>query len=1208
MNDALPKIKADLDEAFEIAPDDPEVMLAMATMALSEKDFARSKELLEKARAEHPEKQEVYLLLAQLATSQKDLLAGVAALKEGLAKAEIVQAILPALFDLQLSTRDLTGALLTCDEMTKRELYPSEFVRFARARAKFAEQDYWEASREFESVRPALGRSFYAGLLPQLDLMLADCYSALGLPDQQLEAARRVTQSIPGNLIALVSEASALQRLGRFDEAAVDIQPLADNVDSLPALRPQVLQLLIADQTRRAKEERDWTAVNKLAEILAADPGRTKMDNDILKAELLMAQDQLEAAQTILLACRKEDPKDQRVWAALTRLLQNTNRAERIGTLLDQAEKEVGDVPTLRLERLRRIVSEGGDGAKDKLAKLEQGIDQFAEEQQVALMTQLGAAYLQFRDADNAKRCWTFAMEHDKKNSNVRQMLFELMADTNDNAGMEAVLKNIHDSSNWGPQSPLYKYARAMYLIRPLAGKDRGQNTELSEDDRKTLTDARRLITEAISVRGEWSPLWRVRAEIDHFEGKVDAAIDSYKRALACSQAGQPVVARRLVRLLHARKRYSEADDALKYVGEISASDPLGAVLKQSLVQKGDIAGAMQMAEKDVAEDPDNPANQVALAQVLDQAGRPEEAEAAYRKAVEVGSKLPQTWILLVRHLVANKKKPAALETIEQATPVLGSNVTALAQLYELVDNPQEAERNYLAGIEAKPGDTAALRHLVEFYLRQARSGPANEFAKSLSKANPYLQKIVDTAKNSTDAQGLRDLGWARRSQAEIMASSGVYEDVVKATRLIEQNARDGKLPPEDIQAIVQLLSKRPEPESRAKSVRLIEQLAQIRALQPREQLVLGQLYEIQGDWSRAKELMVSSLTEQGQDPEAVLAFAQALTKHGEYDEASRWLTTLDEIMGKVEPRVSNALKPALVELRAKVLAKTGQEQQAVAVLRQLVPSPLPPSEIRRLAEVAMLMEQLEQYDAAQQLLEEYVSQEKRGTIALAAFLGRRGQVDKAFAMMEEARKQQKISEVLPVALETLRYNPDQATPERFKLLEDWATAGMQLEADVPRIKLLMAEIKDLQGKYDDVERIYREVLASKDTTPAQAALVKNNLAFLLAVTNKDLPEALKLINESIDVMGPMSDLLDTRGLVYLNQGDLKQAMADLKLSANDSPTVSKYLHLAQAEKQADNLDAARNALAQAEELDDNRSRLTPLEQKTYQQLVDELK
>ncbi len=1208
MNEALPKVKADLDKAFEIAPNDPEVMLAMATMALAEKDFGRSKELLEKARAEHPEKQEVYLLLAQLAASQQDLPAGVAILKEGVAKAEIVQTLLPALFDLQLSTRDLTGALMTCDEMSKRELYVPEYVRYARARVKFAEQDFWEASREFESVRPALGRSMFAGLLPQLDLMLADCYSALGLPDRQLEAARRVAQSIPGNLIALVSEASALQRLGRFDEATVNIQPLADNVENLPALRPQVLQLLIADQTRRPKEERDWTTVNKLAEILAADPARTKLDNQILKAELLMAQDQLEAAQTILLACRKDDPKDQRVWAALTRLLQVTNRADRIGTLLDQAEKEVGDVPTLRMERLRRIVSEGGDDAKSKLQELEKGIDQFTDEQQVALMLQLGAAYLQFRDTETAKRCWKFAMEHDAKNSAVRQMLFELMADTNDTAGMEAVLKNIHDSSNWGPQSPLYKYARAMYLIRPLASKDAGQNTELTDDDRKQLTDARRLIKEALSVRGEWSSLWRVQAEIDHFEGNVDGAIDSYKRALACSQAGQPVVARRLVRLLHSRRRYSEADDALKYVGEISSTDPLSTVLKQSLVQQGDITGALQLAEKDVAEDPDNPANQVALAQVLEQAGRPEEAEAAYRKAVESGSKLPQTWILLVRHLVANKKKPAALEAIGQATPVLGDNVTALAQLYELVEDPQEAERNYLAAIEAKPGDTAALRQLVEFYFRQARSGPANEFAKSVNRADPYLQKIVDTAKNSKDAQGLRDLGWARRSQAEIIASSGVYEDVVKATKLIEQNARDGKLPPEDIQAIVQLLSKRQEPESRARSTRLIEQLAQIRPLQPREQLVLGQLYEVQGDWSRAKELMVSSMTEQGQDPEAILALAQALTKHGEYEEASRWLTTLDEMMGKVEPRVSNALKPALFELRAKVLAKTGQGQQAVAVLRQLVPSPLPPSEIRRLAEVAMLMEQLEQYDAAQQLLEEYVSQEKRGTIALAAYLGRRGEVDKAFAMMEEARKQQKISEVLPVALETLRYNPDQATAERFKLMEDWAAAGLQNEADLPRIKLLMAEIKDLQGKYDDVEKLYREVLAAKETTPAQAALVKNNLAFLLAMTKKDLPEALKLINESIEVMGPMSDLLDTRGLVYLNQGDLKQAMVDLKLSASDSPTVSKYLHLALAEKQADNLDAARNAIAQAEELKDNRARLTPLERKSYQQLVDELK
>jgi tetratricopeptide (TPR) repeat protein len=1112
------------------------------------------------------------------------------------------------LFDLQLNARDFSAALATCDLMDEREIYQAEFVRFSRARVRLAQQDFWEASRELEAVRPALARSTFAPLIPQLDLMLATCYKSLGLPDRQLEVARRVVQLYPTQASARLNEALALQSLGRFDEAAGDLELLAANLGQHPELRTQVLQMLIADQGRRPKEQRDWTAVNQLVESLIEDPSRSQMDNALLKAEMLMAQDQLDEAQSILLECRKRDSKDERVWSALTRLLVRTDRADRIGTLLDQAEKEVGDVFALRAERLREVIRNGGDDAHAQLAKLEQGLDKFSDEQQLQLMMQLGGAYFQLRDMDDVKRCWRYVVDHDKKNAQIRQLLFELMADTNDTAGMEAMLKEIQGSPNWGPQSPLYKYAKAMSLIRPLTAKENRDRTALTDADRKTLIDARRLVTEALSVRSEWGVLWRVRAEIDYLEGNVDGAIDSYQRALACSHTGQTVVARRLVHLLSAQKRYAEADAALKYVGELSSADPLSTVVRRSFVAKGEIDKALAMAEKDVAENPSNPANQIGLAQVLEQAGRADEAEAAYRKAVEVGPNLPQAWILLVRNLVANKKAAEASEMIRKATPVLASNQTALAQLHELAGDAKEAEQHYLAAVEENPKEIDVRHQLAEFYFRQARSGPPREFLQQARRANPYLQQIIDATQDAKDSQSMRELGWARRAQAEIIAATGVYEDVIRATQLVEKNARDGKLLPEDIQAIVQMLSRRAEPESRATSVKLIEQLAQQRPLTPREQLVLGQLYEIQGDWSRAKELMASSLTQENNDPEAMLAFVKSLTKHEEYDEAARWLTNLDEVISKVEPRIGNALRPAVFEARARVLAKTGQPEQAVAVLRQLVPSPLAPSEMNRLAEVAMLLEQLGQYDDAQQMLDEYVSQDKRGTIALAAFLGRRGQVDKAFELFEEARKSQSVGEVLPVALETLRYNPDQATSERFQTLEQWAQAGLQVEGNVPRIKLLLAEINDLQGRYNEVVKLYREVLAAKETTAAQAALVKNNLAFILAVTKQDLPEALRLIDESINVMGPMSDLLDTRGLIYLNQGNLPQAMADLKLSASDSPTLSKYLHLALAEKQADNLEGAREALAQAEELGDNLSRLTPLERKSYQQLVNELK
>ena len=111
-----------------------------------------------------------------------------------------------------------------------------------------------------------------------------------------------------------------------------------------------------------------------------------------------------------------------------------------------------------------------------------------------------------------------------------------------------------------------------------------------------------------------------------------------------------------------------------------------------------------------------------------------------------------------------------------------------------------------------------------------------------------------------------------------------------------------------------------------------------------------------------------------------------------------------------------------------------------------------------------------------------------------------------------------------------------------------------------------------------------------------------------MAVTGQELPEALKRIGESIPVIGPQSDLRDKRGLVHLNQGNVKAAVADFRVSAADSPTKAKYFHLALAEKKANNLDAARDTIARAEDLGDNVVGMTSLEREAYERLVDELK
>ncbi len=238
------------------------------------------------------------------------------------------------------------------------------------------------------------------------------------------------------------------------------------------------------------------------------------------------------------------------------------------------ADKEVGDALPLRLERVRLIARKGGDSAATDLQKMEQSAEKLPADERLALMVQIGVAYLQLRQFDGSKRCWKYAVEHDPSNAQIRQILFELMSDTKDVAGMEETLKGIHDSPNWGPQSPLYKYCKAMLLLYPLAQGNARDATSWSPADRKVLAEARRLISEAKTIRVQWGVLWRVQGEIEQLEGDPEAAIASYQRALECSQTGQTVVARRLVQLLYAMHRYDEADKALKYVGEIERRRP----------------------------------------------------------------------------------------------------------------------------------------------------------------------------------------------------------------------------------------------------------------------------------------------------------------------------------------------------------------------------------------------------------------------------------------------------------------------------------------------------------------------------------------------------------------------------------------------------------------------------------------------------------
>ena len=84
-------------------------------------------------------------------------------------------------------------------------------------------------------------------------------------------------------------------------------------------------------------------------------------------------------------------------------------------------------------------------------------------------------------------------------------------------------------------------------------------------------------------------------------------------------------------------------------------------------------------------------------------------------------------------------------------------------------------------------------------------------------------------------------------------------------------------------------------------------------------------------------------------------------------------------------------------------------------------------------------------------------------------------------------------------------------------------------------------------------------------------------------MNKRDLDRALEGVNEAFEIIGPISDILDTRALVYFHSGKFPEAVEDLQLAVKMNSTASKYFHLTMALLAVGDNAAALDAWDQAE-------------------------
>ena len=252
--------------------------------------------------------------------------------------------------------------------------------------------------------------------------------------------------------------------------------------------------------------------------------------------------------------------------------------------------------------------------------------------------------------------------------------------------------------------------------------------------------------------------------EVEELDGRPDAAIREYLRAILQMGDRSPTAIRRAAQLLGERQRFSEAQLVLKKLREERA--PLSGEMQkldaQVAFRNQDYSGALAKAEAIVSENSDNYRDLLWLAQIRWAAGQP--AEPILRRAVAIAKDAAEARLALVGYLAGNGKKAEAEAVLKAAAQALPreKSLLALAQGHEILGQIDKAESLHAEALAAQPDNPRILRSSASFHLRASRP----------DKAVPQLRKLVDAGVDTVDAQ------WARRVLAERPGQPGRPSEV----------------------------------------------------------------------------------------------------------------------------------------------------------------------------------------------------------------------------------------------------------------------------------------------------------------------------------------------------------------------------------------------------------------------------------------------
>lgn len=1185
VEDARKAIELDIKGEFSQA------LLVASSAAQQLGDIESARKFANDFRLRHPENAGGHLQLATIEVSARQLATAVDVLKNGVESVRInrespdktvasTQArdeLRWNLVNLACDQRDLKLAREHVSLLRKSEL-PQARIDFLDARLLVEEQQWHAALKRLDSIRPYLAE--WPQLAKQADFFLGVCYRGIGNLEQQLNSFRKVVAADPFSVPARMGAADALLALGRTQEALEEYR----NVGALPQSGVQANLVTLAQQVvlatlRQPRQERNW-ALPKAIIDAAEKTAQMSADLVVLRAEILVAEGENDAAVKLLEVARANSPNAISVWTTSVALAQQLGLAEQANQLIDEAAARFGDRPELRLCRVRLLSAPGTAPDPERLRALAKPPETYSDAERVQLATGIAVAAIQQNDFELAKESCRLVAGIEKTNLQIRLLRFDLAVRSVQEEEIEQILDEIRQIEGNGGLSA-YCEAVASFVH---AKRHPETSTEFYERALAALDRAR-------ESRGNWSRVPLLVGEIEFQRGNSSAATSAYLRAVELGERSPQAISR-AVQLLTKEKRYTDADRVLRQVQQQQApfSQALGKLATEVSIGLEDFDRALDLARK-ATSGSEKLEDVLWMGRVFEILKRTEEAEKSLRHAVEIAPHEAAPRVELIQFLVRNRR----MEDAERELAAVEKEIDAekeplgVAHCYESLGKLDEAEKRYDDAVARTPDDPVVVRGVADFYVRHNR----------MDKAQIQLERMV-TKQIPVDVEDLRK---ARRNLAMLAATRGGEPNLTKAQSLLDTNLQEVTDSYEDRRALGVLNSMRPSAASRQKAIQQFEALV-ARGSQnlPEDRFALAMLYRAAGNTEGERTQLRILAGSHGDNPKYAAALANVLLRSREFAEAEAWIARLEK---------SAPGSLATLELRAAAQFELGRYDDARKTIHSALEKVLKPEDLESRREWALRlfedgavrlrkMNKTAEADAFAQALDPIytavIDDKPERQLMRVVYLTRQEQRDAALDHFQTHWKEAAPGILLQssVALQTSCLNSPVHQQRLFESLDQI----VQSDSESP-VRSVLADLCMAMAKHDDAIRHYREVL-KRDSKNVVAL---NNLAVLLAVTQNQHDEAFRLINELLQQTGPIAVFLDSRAMIAIAANQPERALQDLDQAIRETPSADNKFHRAQACLQLGRELEARTAFDEALQLGLSEEKLQPFEREPFRRL-----